>query len=232
MAVTGDADAGNLETAPPQPTVRLGLTSRLGSLFDHYNPHLPPSHQPSPDIPASFLHAMEIREAVYVHEQHIPLENELDEDDRLSYYWVAYADENQPVGCIRLVPPPNEAVHEFDKHRKKNGGVYEGKVRSDVHDGQEVFVKLGRLAVLKEWRGKDVSRVLVERAIEWATSHGVALGDGDEFKGLILVHAQIGLQRFWARHGFELDEGMGIWDEEGIDHVAMWRRVEIKEYDC
>ncbi|OQN97656.1 hypothetical protein B0A48_16520 [Cryoendolithus antarcticus] len=221
-----------MASASTQPTVHLGLTSRLGdALFDHYIPHLPPSQQPSPDIPASFLHAMHIREAVYVHEQHIPLENELDSDDRRSYYWVVYAGENQPVGCIRLVPPPHEVVHEFDKHRQMNGEAYIGTVKSDMHDGSEIFVKLGRLALLKDWRGKEVSKLLVDRAIEWAASHGVALSVGDEFKGLVLVHAQIGLQKFWARHGFVLDEGMGIWDEEGIDHVAMWRRVEVKEGD-
>nr|OQO29467.1 hypothetical protein B0A51_02774 [Rachicladosporium sp. CCFEE 5018] len=126
MAGTRDANADNVEPASTQPPIRLGLTSRLGdALFDHYSPHLPPSQQLSPEIPISFLHAMHIREAVYVHEQHIPLENEIDSDDRQSYYWVAYAGENQSIGCIRLVPPPHEAVHEFDKHRRMNGEMYE-----------------------------------------------------------------------------------------------------------
>ncbi|OQO05964.1 hypothetical protein B0A48_10060 [Cryoendolithus antarcticus] len=227
MAAIGGADTRTTDPAFTPP-ICLGLTSRLGSLLDHYIPNLPPSQQPSPDIPASFLHAMHIREAVYVHEQHIPLENELDEDDRKSYYSVAYA-ADQPVGCIRLVPPPDDPVHVFDKHRQINGETYVGEVKSDVHDGSEIFVKLGRLAVLKEWRGKDVSRLLVERAVEWAATHDAALSDEGEFKGLVLVHAQIGLQKFWSRHGFVLDEGMGIWDEEGIDHVAMWRRLEVKE---
>jgi predicted GNAT family N-acyltransferase len=50
-----------------------------------------------------------------------------------------------------------------------------------------------------------------------------------EFQGLIMVHAQVGVQKLWARYGFEKDEALGVWDEEGIDHVGMWKRVDTSK---
>ena len=49
-----------------------------------------------------------------------------------------------------------------------------------------------------------------------------------EWKGLVLVHAQKEIERFWAGLGFVRDEGMGVWWEEGIEHVGMWRRVDLR----
>ncbi|GAB7360011.1 hypothetical protein MBLNU230_g7536t1 [Neophaeotheca triangularis] len=45
------------------------------------------------------------------------------------------------------------------------------------------------------------------------------------WRGLVLVHSQLGVQKVWKRYGFEVDGGMGEWDEEGIRHVGMWRRL-------
>jgi hypothetical protein len=49
------------------------------------------------------------------------------------------------------------------------------------------------------------------------------------WNGLICVHAQEQVAGFWERNGFKIDEGMGRWSEEGIQHVGMFQRLEIGE---
>jgi len=193
-------------------------------------------------IPQAFIDAMVVREAVFVVEQGVPAENEFDADDRRSFHWVAYAsmpsqpgDEvdksnkstRVPIGTVRVVPAPNAPHPENDR------GVGD--------QGKESYVKIGRLAVLQEFRGMGISQLLMRKAIEFITNHpgdvrlqldaaerelhlqkNVSL----EFRGLILVHAQIGVEKVYTRMGFEKDETMGVWIEEGIEHVGMWKRVE------
>ncbi|KAI5851135.1 acyl-CoA N-acyltransferase [Morchella snyderi] len=151
-----------------------------------------------------FDDAMRIRIPVFVEEQHVPAENERDSDDLRSLHWVAY-EGTTPVGTIRIVPP-----HE--------------------HRG---YIKLGRLAALKEYRGRGVGRLLVEVAVEYARSNPVEMGpigsagglaDGD-WDGRCLVHAQTAVKGWWAGRGFVPDEGLGEWDEEGIMHVGMWMKI-------
>lgn len=54
-----------------------------------------------------------------------------------------------------------------------------------------------------------------------------SVDDVPVWKGLMCVHAQEQVAKVWAKWGFELDEGMGSWYEEGIKHVGMFRRVDI-----
>ena len=252
----------------------LPLRERL-TLYDATSP---PDHQPKNDatdpakaIPQGFIDAMSVREQVFVHEQGVPLENELDFDDRRCYTWTAYASvpghikpvpegghplrkqstsTKLPIGTIRLIPPPNSTTHAFDNHRNMDGTPFTGKKTSSlVHDGREPFITLGRLAILKEFRGVGVSKLLIDSALTLAhdyphiisepptTAHaddlnahlGITLDTNTEWNGLVLIHAQIGLQKFWKRYGFEVDEAMGIWDEEGMDHVGMWKRLDLKK---
>lgn len=51
-------------------------------------------------------------------------------------------------------------------------------------------------------------------------------GDG-EWDGLVLVHAQRDIERLWVAWGFVKDQTMGEWDEEGIMHIGMWRRIKL-----
>ena len=227
-----------------------------------YDPTTPPTDQskndasdPAKALPHGFIDAMIVREEVYVKEQNVPLENELDEDDERSFHWVAYAsvsvknvaplrDEKMedarrrpsastkmPIGTIRLVPPPH-APHP------------NGKYGTDVHDPKESYAKLGRLAVVKEFRKAGISSLLVNTALAFVRNHPYEImpqrdatqavrqeesgqGVGMDFRGLVLVHSQTGVQKVWRKYGFETDESMGHWDEEGIDHVGMWKRVDV-----
>lgn len=103
-------------------------------------------------------------------------------------------------------------------------------------DGKEPYLTVGRLATRKEFRGRGFGRVLVEEAVGWAGAHRGEVvrgwrgedGEGAEWKGLLLIHAQARLEGWYGSIGWRTDEGMGRWDEAGIEHVGMWRRVEVK----
>lgn len=80
--------------------------------------------------------------------------------------------------------------------------------------------------------GQLVRKVGGEGELDVPELEGVArerasVEKGEEWKGLVLVHAQRGVTRFWERLGFVRDEGLGVWVEEGIEHVGMWRRVGV-----
>jgi len=59
-------------------------------------------------------------------------------------------------------------------------------------------------------------------------SLGAAAKDDGYWKGLVLVHAQQNAQKVYSRHGFRTDETMGVWDEVGIPHVGMWKRIDLQ----
>lgn len=201
-----------------------------------YDRSKPPGEQPASVLKA-FLDAMEVRESVFVQEQGVPLEFELDDDDPRSCHWVIYASVNrivqreerdeatgevtrpqrsetrsQPIGTVRLVPfphPPhprpggkyvdNKLTNEGQELPPEailgGGGddqpqpqvvqplTSDERLRSSVaqsfgvdrptswHDGQEPYVKLGRLAVVKEFRGHRISNQLISAALKWMREH-------------------------------------------------------------
>jgi hypothetical protein len=45
----------------------------------------------------------------------------------------------------------------------------------------------------------------------------------DSVAGVVLVHAQVDVETMYAGLGFETDQSLGRWDEEGIEHVGMFR---------
>jgi predicted GNAT family N-acyltransferase len=113
------------------------------------------------------------------------------------------------------------------------------------HDGHEPYVKLGRLAVTREFRGRGIAAQLIRTAIDWMRKHpsyfdpspaelgfehlGMEQGGTvPRWEGLICVHAQEDVIRLYEKCGFRVDEGMGKWTEEGIPHVGMFLRVEVE----
>lgn len=106
-------------------------------------------------------------------------------------------------------------------------------------------MKLGRIAVLKEFRGSGIARLLVSTAMTWMhqnftyfnpsvtsmgmeSMHASNIGEIPVWKGLICVHAQEPVAKTWEKWGFKLDEGMGTWLEEGIPHVGMFQRLNLE----
>lgn len=68
--------------------------------------------------------------------------------------------ERVAIGCIRLVPPPHPPHPEPGAHMKIDNAdgvppdAEEGKHSTSFHDGKEPYIKLGRLAALKPYRGR------------------------------------------------------------------------------
>lgn len=224
------------------------------SLLYDFNLQLRASEQPS-TIPKTFLDAMSVREQVFVHEQKVvPLKHHIDRDDARSFHWVLYAppeagkesEQQIPAGTLRLLPSPHnthpEVGQQFNapqgdipapESRKLFGApLPELQVdrKTDVHDGVEPYVSLGRLCVAKEYRGKKFAELLISAALGWARDHPEVIrgiNGNEEWKGLVLVHARDVAATTWRRSGFEIDEGMGTWFEVGIPHVGMWQRLEV-----
>jgi predicted GNAT family N-acyltransferase len=122
--------------------------------------------------------AFAIRMRVFVKEQGVPEEIELDEDDKRAIHFLALI-ADKVVGTARLV----------------------------MHSGG---AKIGRMAVLKSYRGKGIGRKLLTRAVELATRRRA--------RGIYL-HAQVPVIGFYKAAGFR---AVGpVFDEAGIPHRKM-----------
>ena len=271
---------------------------------------------PEPRVPGVFRDAMEVREAVYVGEQGVPLAHEVDADDARACHWVMYASVNQttepevrdpdtgevlrprrsvtrsqPISTLRVVPFPHPP-HPVDggwyvdnvlqqqgstaaaassstaeparQQQQPPGGrrqsvaspattaqaapAYELDRETTFHDGREPYVKVGRLAVVREFRGHRVGAQVWAAARRWLEAHPtyfnpsvaelgldrlgaattlLAPGEVPKWRGLVIAHAQESVAPLWERWGFRRDFGMGRWFEEGIPHVGMVIRLDV-----
>ena len=127
-----------------------------------------------------FAELRAIREPVFVREQNVPVDLELDALDAACVHALARDADGRPIGTGRLAP---------------NG-------------------KIGRMAVLAEWRGRGVGRALLHRLVEAAREAGLPE---------VMLHAQVDAEAFYAAEGF-LPEGERF-EEAGIVHQAMRRRL-------
>lgn len=131
------------------------------------------------DWPSAQRDAKPIRFQVFVDEQRVPAEIELDEHDASCVHALAY-DDGKPIGTGRLLP-----------------------------DGH-----IGRMAVLKAWRGRGAGRALLRALMDAARLRG----DRE-----VLLSAQVHAAGFYRAEGFE-PEGP-VYEEAGIPHQAMRRRL-------
>lgn len=122
--------------------------------------------------------AFAIRLRVFVREQGVPQEIELDRDDRRASHFLATL-QGRAVGTARLVT--------------KNGRA-----------------KIGRMAVLKSYRGKGVGKALLKRSIESARKKKVKM---------IYLHAQVSVIGFYEKMGFQCVGRLFM--EAGIPHRKM-----------
>jgi predicted GNAT family N-acyltransferase len=124
------------------------------------------------------IDARRIRERVFVHEQSVPPELEMDGQDAHCDHALAFAADGAAIGTGRLLP-----------------------------DGH-----IGRMAVLKEWRGLGAGALLLQALVEQARSRGHAT---------VRLNAQVYAAGFYRRLEFEVEGPEFI--EAGIPHVAMQR---------
>ena len=123
-------------------------------------------------------HAAPIRFEVFVEEQGVPREIELDRDDARSLHALAFEQE-KAVATARLLP-----------------------------DGH-----IGRMAVLRPWRGQGIGGAMLQRLMAAAR----ARGDRE-----VVLAAQVQAVPFYKAHGFV--ETGAEYLEAGIPHQDM-RRV-------
>ena len=135
------------------------------------------------DWPPAREEAQRVRFTVFVDEQRVPAELEMDEHDAVSIHALAYTKIGgtpRAVGTGRLLP-----------------------------DGH-----IGRMAVLKEWRGRGVGRELLRALMQRARERG----DRE-----VVLAAQVQAMPFYAAEGFK-PEGP-VYVEAGIDHQDMRCRL-------
>ena len=199
-----------MSTTDTIPTYRVAILPPPGDIVA---PNGFPADPRPKGAPKVFLDAMEIRIKVFCDEQKCDLEPELDEDDPRSLHFVLYETKSdggeEALSTIRIVPPP---------HGPHPNGFED--------PNEESYVKLGRVATMKHGRGKGLNRRLTEEAFSWLSANSKGIGHG--WKGNVLAHAQVAVEKVYQKLGFETDEKLGRWDEEGIEHLGMWGRIDLK----
>lgn len=149
----------------------------------------------------------------------------------------------------------NPALAEGDKHPDADPPPRIAADVTKSHP-TEPYIKLGRLAILAPYRAMGLSKLLVNTALDYASKHpedirpppspttlelasqlGKAVEDAVVWKGLAMVHAQVSVERLWSKCGFTeelLDESGAVeiskeerWNEEGIEHMGMWKRLKL-----
>ncbi|KAI1820555.1 acetyltransferase [Xylaria intraflava] len=141
------------------------------------------------------------------------------------------------LGDIMTQPP-------FEDLRRTFPLSYGPDRATEFHDGKEPYVKIGRVAVLPQFRGHQIAVQLWNAARKWLLENPtyfnpsvrelglerMKVGDSHDipkWNGLVCVHAQESVVKVYERWGFRVDKGMGKWYEEGIPHVGMFLRLEV-----
>ncbi|AKB25337.1 GNAT family acetyltransferase YjcF [Methanosarcina sp. MTP4] len=123
-----------------------------------------------------------VRQEVFMKEQNVPEEEEMDAADAVSWHVVVY-ENSKPVAT--------------------------GRIFKDC----EVWL-IGRIAVLKEYRGKQVGKLVVEKLLERA----VELQAGE-----VHVHAQTYAAGFYEKLGFVAYGETFM--ESDIEHIGMIKKM-------
>tara|TARA_B100001964_G_C14111561_1_gene544074 strand:- start:52 stop:471 length:420 start_codon:yes stop_codon:yes gene_type:complete len=120
-----------------------------------------------------------IRFEVFVDEQNVPEDLEIDGLDDEAKHVLAYIDD-EAIGT--------------------------GRILSDGH--------IGRVAVLKKYRGLGIGNSVMRELIKWAQQNKLE---------------KLWLSSQWHAHSFYLDLGFvcegDIYEEAGIDHIKMYRTL-------
>lgn len=117
-----------------------------------------------------------VREAVFIHEQHVPHDLEWDGMDETATHLLAQTQAGDAIGCARL-----------------------------IGDGS-----IGRMAVVKPWRGLGVGHALLTQAVSIYQQLGITP---------ITLSAQIHAIPFYEKFGFVCCSESYL--DAGIQHVDM-----------
>lgn len=131
-----------------------------------------------------YLDAVRIRQKVFVQEQGVPANLEIDGNEAYSVHFVLYTDEEKPAAAVRLLPLNDKTF------------------------------KLQRMAVLKEYRGKNLGTEIIAEAEIFAKQQGFTT---------IELGAQLTAERFYEKLGYQV-YGEPFQDA-GIAHVHMKKEL-------
>ncbi|KAI8058215.1 acyl-CoA N-acyltransferase [Syncephalis plumigaleata] len=149
------------------------------------------------DTPQDLADAYAVRIQVFVNEQKVDPDTEIEPEDDLAYHWVAYQTTTTPI-----------AKESEEQSRKPIGTV-----RLLPSSASPSSAKLGRLAVLKECRGQGIGRLLMQHLEAYAKSIGLKR---------IYMHAQSDKIAFYQALGYTVYDDT-VFYEENIAHVKMER---------
>jgi predicted GNAT family N-acyltransferase len=135
------------------------------------------------ESPSDMERAYAIRRRVFIEEQNVPAEIEMDGDDANAFHALALFD-GEAVGCGRMVATGDKEV------------------------------KIGRMAVLREFRGHGVGRSILRFLMERARNRGDRTA---------ILHAQLAAEGFYLKEGFT--PVGGVFDEARIAHRQMERAL-------
>ena len=128
--------------------------------------------------------AIAVRERVFVAEQGVPVEEELDGRDDDALHLIALdPDGGRVVGTLRL-----------------------------LFDGDTV--KVGRVAVDRDWRRRGIAARMLEAALQEAGRRGARRAR---------LASQLEVVALYERAGFAVESG--VFEEAGIPHVWMVRKL-------
>ncbi len=129
-----------------------------------------------------------VRDEVFIREQQVPPDLERDANDARATHVLARAIDGTPIGS--------------------------GRITFDAGHARVTSARIGRMAVLRDWRGKGVGASLLHTLIDLARTRRVAA---------LTLHAQHSAIGFYQRYGFEpLGEEFA---EAGIAHRVMRRAL-------
>lgn len=133
--------------------------------------------------PQDFKKCIDIRIKVFVLEQACPPETEPDsKDPTCAHFLISLRETNVPIATARLVPSSNTEI-----------------------------AKPGRICILKEWRGKGIGSLLLDKIHEEARNRGIKK---------LEIHAQLDKVGFYSKAGYVKTDG-DVFMEDGIPHVEM-----------
>ena len=158
--------------------------------------------------PMDLSRAHQIRHKVFIDEAGGTAKDEYDALDARCVHFLVYESNypDQPIATARaFIPLPGEYHNE---------------------DIEKSCYRIGRVAVLREFRGKNVGQRLMREMEAWCfEQHGK---DNQNIEYLV-VHARLHIQGFYEKLGWKV---MGdIFQERGIPHVLMIKTRSNSEYD-